>query len=46
MFENTLISFHEREPRYLGALYPMLENYKELKERSIESVLSNSRYDY
>ena len=34
MFKNTLISFHERT--YLGALYSMLENYKELKERSVD----------
>ncbi len=36
MFENTLISFHEKEPLYLDALYPLLENYKEIKEKGVD----------
>lgn len=36
MFDNTLISFHEKEPQYLDALYPLLENYKDLKEKGID----------
>lgn len=36
LFDNTLISFHEKEPLYLDALYPLLESNSELKTRGID----------
>ena len=36
LLEDTLISFHEKEPVYLEALYPLLKDYDELKKRSID----------
>ena len=33
-FKDTIITFHEREPECLEALYPLFESYQELKERS------------
>jgi len=36
LFEDTLISFHEKEPLYLEALYPLLENYQDVKNKSID----------
>ncbi|MDY0210786.1 MAG: CorA family divalent cation transporter [Acholeplasma sp.] len=36
LFKDTLISFHETEPIFLEPLYGLLEQYKELKENSID----------
>jgi magnesium transporter len=39
MTKDTLISFHETEPTYLEPLIPLLKEYKELRERSIDFLL-------
>jgi magnesium transporter len=39
MTEDTLITFHETPPLYLEPLIPLLKEYKELKERSIDFLL-------
>lgn len=33
-FKDTIITFHEKEPECLEALYPLFESYPELRERS------------
>ncbi len=35
-FKDTIITFHEREPECLEALYPLFENYAELRERGTD----------
>lgn len=32
-FEDTIITFHEREPECLEALYPLFDSYPDLRER-------------
>ncbi len=35
-FKDTIITFHEKEPEYLEALYPLFESYNELRERGTD----------
>lgn len=35
-FKDTIITFHEKEPECLEALYPLFDNYPELRERSTD----------
>ncbi len=36
LFNDTLISFHEREPKVLGPLVPLFESFHELRKRSVD----------
>jgi magnesium transporter len=35
-FKDTIITFHEKDPDCLEALYPLFENYPELRERGVD----------
>lgn len=36
LFENTLISFHEKEPVFLGPLHDVISEYAEIKQRGVD----------